>query len=150
VKRKSKLGVLVRLARLEESNRLRAFGQARGALERLDQQLHTTQERIADAGTASSLHGEGSTEAAYVRGAHVHYTALRAETSRLSFEREKAFRKLQLARQELAQAHLRTQAIEDADRRRRDREARARRKREAQRLEEAHRHSGGEGPDALE
>ena len=139
MRRRSRLTVLIRLARLEESNALRAFGETRAALAEIDARLESHRGLLGDADR--SRWGASARSPHEIRAAICHAAHLSEKLALLGLEQQEARRKLATAREALAAAQLRVRAFEDADGRRQARELRREQKRELRKLDDAHRAS---------
>ena len=137
--RRSKLGVLVRLARLEESRRLRTFAAARKRLQDVDTRRQATDRALATSGHTYWMNRELASTPAALQQSDRHQSSLRAQLAHLAHDRREAALGVQRAQKELAAARLRTRALEKTEARRLA-EARAERtRREERRLEDTNR-----------
>jgi flagellar export protein FliJ len=139
MKRKSRLGVLVRLARIEETERMRAFGVVRRELEAVDERIAATRASAAQAGAGSWLLQHPVVSVQELRGATRHALHVKEQLALLEHTRSGVLERVERARQALASARLRTRALEDVEQRRLQRALRELHKRDARRAEELER-----------
>ncbi len=135
MKRVSKLELLVKLARHEESRTLRKLGEARAAVTGLDQHLARIRTEV-----AASLRDNRVSRllrfAADLTADERHRGSLRFQAAAVVEDRERALLQVEEARQEAARARMRVRGIENAIERRAKRERLERERSETRRLDE--------------
>jgi len=139
VRRKSKLGVLVRLARLEESKHLREFGRVRADVQQLEGYIEEVAKKLTKSGNASWMDTHIRSEPGQLRQVDQYRAHLTTVLEQLHTKRSETLGKLEHRRRDLTAARLRTRALEHASERRDNELRRSRLKREERHLEELNR-----------
>ena len=137
--RRSKLGVLVRLAKLEERAALGELGKARAQVTRSEREISEIEARRA-VGTADATPGLGRVVSPQqLRDAQQLLSGLRAQGTATTLELLGARGEEERARDVVARARLRVRALENAAERRAERERRELRRKEQRRIDELQR-----------
>ncbi len=144
--RRSKLGVIRRLAKLEADRALRGLGEAQSSVRRLQSSLDLVRASSEASQRARALHPGEQIDAAMLSAAHKRELWLTTRDESLADELGETRLAAEMAREGVAKAKLRVRAIENAIARRQQRARREARRAESRQLDEITRGRMGEAP----